>query len=111
MVCGLGDAFLHKEVNEFMEYLFSRLPKINLFFMTKGLAIKEKHLMKIKELKDRGYNVSLTFSVFSLQEKKYNMLTGGNFYAAFIKTLNAAHKMKINYSIEFLLSTLTLDEL
>lgn len=111
MVCGLGDAFLHKEVNEFMEYLFSRLPKINLFFMTKGLAIKEKHLIKIKELKDRGYNVSLTFSVFSLQEKKYNMLTGGNFYAAFIKTLNAAHKMKINYSIEFLLSTLTIDEL
>ena len=35
MVCGLGDAFLHKEVNTFMDYLFSRLPDINLFFMTK----------------------------------------------------------------------------
>ena len=111
MVCGLWDAFIHKQVNEFMEYLFQELPDINLFFMTKGLAIKEEHLLKIKELKQRGFNVSLTFSVFSLEEKMYNYLTGWDFYKNFIQVLNKAHKMQINYSLEFMLSVLTLSEL
>jgi len=53
MVCGLGDAFLHEEVNNFMEYLFDKVPNINLFFMTKGLAIKDKHLDKILDLKNK----------------------------------------------------------
>ena len=111
MVCGLGDGFLHKEVNNFMDYLFSRLPNINLFFMTKGLAIRDEHLFKIKELKDKWHNVSLTFSVFSLEEKMYNYLTWWKFYHTFMSVLKKAHSMNINYSMEFLLSVLTLKEL
>jgi len=111
MICWLWDAFIHEEVNEFMEYLFTELPNINLFFMTKWLAIKDKHLDKILDLKKRWFNVSLTFSVFSLEEKIYNYLTGGNFYNNFMKVLKKSHNMKINYSMEFMLSTLTLWEL
>jgi MoaA/NifB/PqqE/SkfB family radical SAM enzyme len=111
MVCGLWDAFIHEQVNEFMEYLFSKLPKINLFFMTKWLALKDKHLEKILDLKNRWFNVSLTFSVFSLEEKMYNYLTWWNFYKNFMEVLKKVHKMKINYSMEFMLSVLTLWEL
>lgn len=111
MVCWLWDAFIHKQVNEFMEYLFQELPEINLFFMTKWLAITDSHLEKILDLKNRGFNVSLTFSVFSLEEKMYNHLTGWDFYKHFITVLNKAHKMKINYSMEFMLSVLNLWEL
>lgn len=111
MVCGLWDAFIHPEVNNFMDYLFNRLPKINLFFMTKWLALKDFHLNKMKELKSRWYNVSLTFSVFSLEKEMYNYLTWWDFYDNFINVLNKAHKLKINYSMEFMLSVLTLKEL
>jgi hypothetical protein len=44
--------------------------------MTKGLALKDKHIDKIKELNENAFNVSLTFSVFSLEKKMYNYLTG-----------------------------------
>ena len=111
MVCGLWDAFIHENVNDFMEYLFTKLPKINLFFMTKGLALKDIHLEKILDLKNRWFNVSLTFSVFSLEEKMYNYLTWGDFFKNFMEVLKKAHKMKINYSMEFMLSVLTLNEL
>jgi len=111
MVCWLWDAFIHEEVNDFMEYLFSKLPEINLFFMTKWLAIKDIHLEKILDLKNRWFNVSLTFSVFSLEEKMYNYLTWWDFYKNFIEVLNRVNKMKINYSMEFMLSVLTLKEL
>lgn len=111
MVCWLWDAFIHEEVNNFMEFLFSELPNINLFFMTKWLAIKDEHLEKILDLKNRWFNVSLTFSVFSLEEKIYNYLTWWNFYKSFMQVLNKANQMKINYSMEFMLSVLTLSEL
>ncbi|NDK07665.1 radical SAM protein [Candidatus Gracilibacteria bacterium] len=111
MVCGLGDAFLHKEINDFMEYLFKEIPTINLFFMTKGGSIKDFHLEKILSLKERGFNVSLTFSVFSLEEKLYNKLTGGDYYANFMNLLKKANKMNINYSMEFMLSLLNIKEL
>ncbi len=111
MVCWLWDAFIHEKVNDFMEYLFLELPDINLFFMTKWLAIKNEHLDKILDLKNRWFNVSLTFSVFSLEEKMYNYLTWGNFYRIFMDVLNRVNKMKINYSMEFMLSVLNLWEL
>ena len=111
MVCWLWDAFIHNEINDFMEYLFKRLAKINLFFMTKWLALNDEHLEKILSLKNRWFNVSLTFSVFSLEEKMYNYLTGWNFYNNFMKVLKKVHKMNINYSLEFMLSVLTLREL
>lgn len=111
MVCWLWDAFIHTQINEFMEDLFKELPHINLFFMTKGYAIKNIHLEKILELKNRWFNVSLTFSVFSLEEKMYNYLTGGDFFNSFMNILNTVHKMKINYSMEFMLSVLTIQEL
>ena len=111
MVCGLWDAFIHTQVNEFMDYLFQELPNINLFFMTKWLALKDEHIDKIKELNENGFNVSLTFSVFSLEKKMYNYLTGWDFFDNFMETLNKCHKKKINYSMEFMLSTLTLPEL
>lgn len=111
MVCWLGDAFIHENINEFMEYLFEKMPNINLFFMTKWLAIKDKHLDKLSDLKKRWFNVSLTFSVFSLEEKMYNYLTWWNFYKHFIEILNKVNKMNINYSMEFMLSVLTLWEL
>lgn len=111
MVCWLWDAFLHKEINEFMEYLFKEIPTINLFFMTKWWAINDNHLEKILDLKKRGFNVSLTFSVFSLEEKLYNKLTWWNFFSSFINLLKKADKMKINYSMEFMLSLLNIEEL
>lgn len=111
MVCGLWDAFLHKELNDFMEYLFSELPHINLFFMTKWQSIKDSHLEKILDLKNRWFNVSITFSVFSLDEKIYNYLTWWNFYKTFIEVLNKVNKININYSMEFMLSVLTINEL
>lgn len=111
MVCWLWDAFIHENINEFMEYLFEKMPNINLFFMTKWLAIKDKHLEKLLDLKKRWFNVSLTFSVFSLEEKMYNYLTWWNFYKHFMEILNKVNKMNINYSMEFMLSVLTLWEL
>jgi MoaA/NifB/PqqE/SkfB family radical SAM enzyme len=111
MVCGLGDAFLHPEIEKFMEYLFEEMPRIHLFFMTKWLAITKRHLETIKSLNNRWFNVSLTFSVFSLNEKIYNYLTWGNFYSKFMHTLEMANHMNINYSMEFMLSAITLWEL
>jgi hypothetical protein len=49
--------------------------------------------------------------VFSLEEKMYNYLTWWDFYKNFISVLNKAHKLQINYSLEFMLSVLTLWEL
>jgi len=111
LICGLWDAFLHKEINHFMEYLFQELPGIKLFFMTKWQSIKDEHLFKIKELKERWYNISLTFSIFSLNKKIYNYLTWWNFFETFKTTLNKTHDLQIDYSLEFMLSTLTLWEL
>jgi len=111
MVCGLWDAFLHKDLCIFMDYLFQELPDINLFFMTKGQAITKYHLEYIKDLNERWYNVSLTFSVFSVTEKMYNYLTWGKNYQRFMDIITLAHNMKVNYSMEFLLSVLTLNEL
>ncbi len=111
MVCWLWDAFLHPRINEFMEILFEELPLINLFFMTKWQSIRDAHLKKIYDLKNRWYNVSLTFSVFSLSEKMYNYLTWWNYFKTFIRVLNKVEKMKINYSMEFMLSILTIKEL
>lgn len=111
MVCGLWDAFIHPEINDFMEYLFSKIPNIKLFFMTKWLALKKNHIDKIKDLKDRGFNVTLTFSVFSLNEKIYNYLTWWDFYKTFLQKLDLSNKAKINYTLEFMLSTITLKEL
>lgn len=111
MVCWLWDAFIHPEINDFMEYLFLKIPKIKLFFMTKWLALKEEHLLKIKDLKERWFNVTLTFSVFSFNKKIYNYLTWWEFYDNFIDKLNLSQKFGINYTLEFMLSTLTLWEL
>lgn len=111
MVCWLGDAFLHPEINDFMDYLFQELPEIKLFFMTKWQSIKDEHLSKIKELNNKWHNVSLTFSVFSLNKKVYNYLTGWDFFDNFMITLNKSNKLQINYSMEFMLSSLTLWEL
>jgi MoaA/NifB/PqqE/SkfB family radical SAM enzyme len=111
MVCGLGDAFLHPQLEDFMEYLFNEIPTIRLFFMTKWLAITQKHFKSIKSLNDRWFNVSLTFSVFSLNEKMYNYLTWGNFYTTFMDKLKIANTMNINYSMEFMLSAITISEL
>ncbi len=111
MICGLWDAFLHKDLFKFIDYLFEKLPKINLFFMTKWQAITDIHLKKLLEYKNKGFNVSLTFSVFSLNKKIFNYLTWWDFYDNFIKMLLKVHKLKINYSLEFMLSTLTLWEL
>lgn len=111
MVCWLGDAFIHPDINYFMEYLFDNIPTINLFFMTKWLAIKDYHLEKILELKSKWFNVSLTFSVFSLNEKIYNYLTWWDFFKNFLDILNKSENLKINYSMEFMLSTLTLNEI
>lgn len=111
MICGLWDAFLHKQIGEFFDYLFSQLPNIKLFIMTKGQAIQDIHLEKIKSLQDQGYNVSLTFSVFSLNKEIYNYLTGWDHYDTFMSALKRVIGMKLNYSLEFLLSTLTVSEL
>lgn len=111
MVCWLWDAFLHKDINIFLDYLFEKLPNINFFIMTKWQSIKEEHLLKIKELKERGYNISLTFSIFSLNKKIYNYLTWWDYYDRFMWTFKKVISMNIDYSIEFLLSTLTLSEL
>ena len=111
MVCWLWDAFLHKDINDFLEYTFSELPNINFFIMTKWQSIQNKHLLKIKELKERGFNVSLTFSIFSLNKPIYNYLTGWDFFDNFMKIFKKAISMNLNYSIEFLLSTLTINEL
>ena len=111
MVCGLWDAFLHKDINKFIEYLFLELPEINLFFMTKWQTIQKKHLEKIQNFNQKWFNVSLTFSVFSLDEKIYNHLTWWNFFRKFMETLKKVNQMKINYSMEFMLSVLTLWEL
>ena len=96
MVCWLGDAFIHENINEFMEYLFEKMPNINLFFMTKWLAIKDIRLDRLTDLKKRWFNLSLTFSVFSLEVKMYNYLTWWNFYKHLIEILNKVNKMKIN---------------
>lgn len=111
MVCGLWDAFLHKDINDFMEYLFQELPDIKLFFMTKGLSIWDEHFLKIQDLKNRWHNVSLTFSVFSLQKKIYNYLTGGDFFDTFMEALRKSHDMRLHYSLEFMLSSVTVWEL
>lgn len=111
MVCGLGDSFLHKQMGEFFEYLFEQLPDIKLFIMTKGQAIQDVHLEKLKSLQGRGYNVSLTFSVFSLNKQVYNYLTGGDYYDTFMSALKRVVALKLNYSLEFLISTLTVSEL
>jgi len=111
MVCWLWDAFLHKDINLFLDYLFAELPDIHFFIMTKWQAIRQEHLDKIKELKEKWYNISLTFSIFSLNKKIYNYLTGWNYFNTFMNTFKKVISMNLDFSIEFLLSTLTLWEL
>ncbi len=111
MVCWLWDAFLHEEINLFLDYLFCEIPGINFFIMTKWQSIQDKHLEKIKELKDRWFNVSLTFSIFSLNKKVYNYLTWWENFDRFMSIFKKVISMNLNYSIEFLLSTLTIKEL
>lgn len=111
MVCGLWDAFLHKDLELFIDYLFEEIPDIKLFFMTKGQSIKDSHLKYLKKIKEKWHNVSLTFSVFSLSEKLFNYLTGWTFYKKFMQNLKKCEELKLNYSMEFMLSLLNMKEL
>lgn len=111
MVAGVWDAFLHRDINMFMEYICTELPEVKLYFITKGQSLTESHLQKIADLKSRGYKISLTFSIFSLQKKTYNYMTGGDFFDIFMNILQKAHNLWVDYSLEFTLSVLTLHEL
>lgn len=111
MVCWLWDAFLHPKIDIFLDYIFQELPKIKFFIMTKWQSIQEKHLLKIKELNEKGFNIGLTFSIFSLKKNVYNYLTWWDYFDRFMTIFKKSLNMNINYSVEFLLSTLTLWEL
>ncbi|MDD3302432.1 MAG: radical SAM protein [Candidatus Gracilibacteria bacterium] len=110
IIGGFGDAFLHKDFNDFLDYIFKEVPRIKLYIMTKGISIKQEHLNKIISLKNSGFNITLTFSIFSLDKKLFNKLTGGEYFEKFKEVFNKVRNLNIDYSMEFLLSSLNLNE-
>jgi len=108
---GLGDAFLHKDLFKIVDYLYSYFPNATFFLMTKWQWINKAHLEKILEYKQKWFNISLTFSIFSLNRILFNYLTWWDFYDKFMQVLLWAHKIWLDYSLEFLVSPLTLREI
>jgi MoaA/NifB/PqqE/SkfB family radical SAM enzyme len=108
----LWDAFLHKDLFLFIDYLFQKIPQAHLSFITKWQTITDKHLEKLKSYKENGFRVSISFSVFSLDETIHNHLTWWwNNYHQLMSIMKQCKKLEINYSVQFLLSLLTLPEL
>ncbi len=110
IVWWLWDAFLHKNLNKFLIHLFSEIPDIKLIFMTKGVSIPKKYLGMIGDFKNKWFSITLTFSIFSLDEKLYNYMTWWNNFIRFKKTFDIVKNMNLDYSMEFLIFTLNLWE-
>lgn len=111
LFCWLWDSFTHKELNKFLDYFFLKLPNAKLFFMTKWQSLKDEHINKIKELNDKWFNVSISFSIFSLKKELHNQLVWWDNYDQLITSIKKCDYLNVNYSLEFLLSTLTFNEL
>ena len=107
---GHGDIFLHKDLLKFLDYLFVFRPDLKVIIPTKGQSIKDEHLSHIKKLKEKGQNITLCFSVFSLKKEIYEKMTGDS-YERFWKTIKKANKYKLSYVFDFLISSYSFEEL
>lgn len=109
-ICWFGDAFMHKEFNKFIDYFFLKLPDVSLNIITKWQSITDIHLNKINELTKKWYKISLAFSFFSLKKQLHNQLVWWDSYDSLIEAVQKCDKLNINYSLEFLLTVLTVNE-
>jgi len=103
VISWLGDAFLHKNFYEYIDYIFSRFPRIFIYVMTKWQSLKKSDILKFQNYKQAGYNLNMTFSIFSLEEKKYYETTGGWSLKDLLNMISFSHQSNINYNFEFFL--------
>ncbi len=106
---GHGDIFLHKNIFRMFAYALKVLPGVNLVIPTKGQSIDPAALKKIKKFQEAGHNITPSFSIFSLSEKKDELLTGGNL-KHLLYLLETARKLGVYFTVEFLLMAQNIDE-
>ncbi len=107
---GLGDAFLHDKLFKMIDYLFEKLPSIKVVIPTKGQSVTPEYLKKIKILEKNRFSIIPSFSVYSLNEKNYQFLTNGNL-KHFYKIIEQVKQLKLNYTLEFLITSYNINEL
>jgi MoaA/NifB/PqqE/SkfB family radical SAM enzyme len=111
VLSGLWDVFLHKDLYKYIEYIFERLPKSQVYIMTKWQEVTLEDIEKIKEFNNKWYNLNITYSIYSLHPKKYTKLTWGWKLDDIINAIKLSHKYNINFNFEFLLSNSNVSEI
>jgi hypothetical protein len=104
VLSGLWDVFLHKDLYNFIEYIFDILPNIKVYIMTKGQKIKKDDINRILKINKKWFNVWLTFSIFSLNKNEYFKLTWWWNLEKLLKIIKYSYEKQINFSFEFLLN-------
>ena len=93
-----------------IDYLFEKLPSIKVVIPTKGQSVTPEYLKKIKILEKNRFSIIPSFSVYSLNEKNYQFLTNGNL-KHFYKIIEQVKQLKLNYTLEFLITSYNINEL
>jgi hypothetical protein len=97
----LWDSFLHKELYIFLDYIFLKDPWIRVYIMTKWQSINYSDIDKFLFYKQNWFNVGLTFSIFSLNEKKYYKTTWWWNLQNLLNIIKYSNEKKINFNFEF----------
>ncbi|MDD5769638.1 MAG: hypothetical protein PHE25_01615 [Candidatus Gracilibacteria bacterium] len=112
ILAGFGDVFLHKDFFFILLRFFIKIKGIKIFIYTKGNSLSIENIKKIKNIVNRGYDLEIIFSLFSFNEKDYNILTGGLFgYKQIFKKMLLLKQNKLKISTELLLTSYSVKDL
>lgn len=112
-ICGIGDIFLHPEIELFLE-LFIKTFKgtgIKLLLPTKWQSIKERHVLLLQKLQNSWISLNISISLFSLNKIYYNTFTKSNTFDKVFTFIKFLKKYQVDFSIEFILSKNSIKEL
>jgi hypothetical protein len=103
VLSGLWDVFLHKELYEFIDYIFQEIPNIKIYIMTKWQSLKYEDIDKLADYKVKNFNIGITFSIFSLNKDLYKLVTWWWDLDLLLNLIKYSNKKLINFSFEFLI--------
>lgn len=107
-----GEPFLSK--NQTFEYLNSLQVGIDcssLCITTNGILLNEQDILKLKSLKDKGFNIYLMVSCCAITPETYQKVHNNNNFYTVVNNIEQLHKYGLLSSISFVIQNDNLHEL